>query len=76
MIDQPEVIERAREVIANRAAEVRKNRSDASRWCPHSGAMSGYLDALRDNKLIGIDVFYALKTEADKAVVAALSADC
>jgi hypothetical protein len=76
MIDQPEVIERARQAIAQRASEVRKNRSDASRWCPHSGAMSGYLDALRDNNLVSIEVLYQLKTEADKAVVAALSADC
>lgn len=76
MIDKDEVIERAREAIAQRAAEVRKNRSETHRWSQSAGAMSGYLDALRDNKLVSVDVFYELKTEADKAVVAALGPDC
>ncbi|MRT64173.1 hypothetical protein FYM84_26950 [Pseudomonas sp. CAH-1] len=76
MIDQPEVIERARQAIAQRADEVRRHRTETQRWPSAAGAVSGYLDALRDNGLIGIDVYYELKGEADKAVVAALSADC
>lgn len=76
MIDQPEVIERARQTIAQRADEVRRHRTETQRWPSAAGAMRGYLDALRDNKLVSIDVFYELKTEADRAVVTALSTDC
>ncbi len=76
MIDKAEVIERAREAIAQRAAEVRKNRSETHRWSQSAGAVSGYLDALRDNELISVDVLYQLKGEADRAIVAALSPDC
>lgn len=76
MIDQAEVIELARQAIEKHAAEVRRHRAEAHRWSSSAGAMSGYLEALRDNKLVSVDVFYQLKTEADRAVVTALSPDC
>lgn len=76
MIDETQVIEHARQAIAKHADEVRRHRAETHRWSSSAGAMSGYLDALRDNKLISVDVFYELKSEADKAVVTALSPDC